>query len=215
MSRWRMRETNTRIPLLGPCASVSVLIAGLAVMAALSGCASQPMASSTSAVPTTSSPATTTITTAAPTTTTAAPTTTTAEASSPSSVAPTTTAATTAAVSADSLAYASELGGTPHEGETLYFVVGANVETEQEAQTLVDEATPLFGDMQSYFIVQRSDNLEGMKPGWWVVIEAYRAEPSQENIDFDRRGFPGAYVTQATVRTADPIPVYEDMVGGD
>ena len=43
--------------------------------------------------------------------------------------------------------------------------------------------------------------------------EAYRSEPSQENLDFDRRGFPDAYVASATVRTADPIPVYEDGKG--
>jgi hypothetical protein len=67
--------------------------------------------------------------------------------------------------------------------------------------------------MQSYFIVQRSDNFDGMDPGWFVVAEAYRGEPSQENLQFGRRGFPDVYVKQATVKTEDPIPVYEDMVG--
>jgi hypothetical protein len=79
---------------------------------------------------------------------------------------------------------------------------------------MLEKATPLFGDMQSYFVVQLSDNFEGLKPGWWVVIEVYRGEPSPDNLAFDRRGFPDAYVKQATVRTSDPIPVYEDMVGG-
>ena len=115
-------------------------------------------------------------------------------------------------VSSDSIAYAKSLGGTSHEGETLYFVIGASVESEPEAQAMLEDAIPLFGDMQSYFIVQRSDNFQGMEPGWWVIIEAYRSEPSPENLDFDRRGFPDAYVESATVRTSDPIPVYERNV---
>jgi hypothetical protein len=123
------------------------------------------------------------------------------------------TTGTVVAVSPASIAYAEELGGTSQLGKTLYFVIGASVESEEEAQTLLDEATPYFGDMQSYFIVQRSDNFEGMEPGWWVVFEAYRDEPSTENLDFGRRAFPDAYVKSATVLTSDPIPVYEDRLG--
>jgi hypothetical protein len=144
-----------------------------------------------------------TVTTAAAVSTTAAPTTT-----------PTPTPTTSVGVSPDSIAYAESLGGTSHEGETLYFVVGAALDSEQQAQGMLDNATPLFGDMQSYFIIQKSDNFEGLEPTWWVVLEAYRSEPSPENLNFDRRGFPIAYVQRATVRTSDPIPVYEDLVGG-
>jgi hypothetical protein len=115
-------------------------------------------------------------------------------------------------VSAKSRAYAERIGGTPHEGERLYFVIGDSVGSEREAQSLLDRAQLSFGDMQSYFIVQRSDNFDGMRPGWWVIIEAYRESPSTENLQFGRRGFRGAYVKRATVRTADPIPVYEDLV---
>ena len=150
------------------------------------------------------------ITAAAPATTHVAATTTTVE--STTAALPTTT--TTVTVSSDSLAYAKSLGGTSHEGETLYFVIGASVESEREAQATLEDAIPLFGDMQSYFIVQRSDNFQGMEPGWWVILEAFRSEPSPENLAFDRRGFPDAYVKSATVRTSDPIPVYEDLVGG-
>jgi hypothetical protein len=117
-------------------------------------------------------------------------------------------------VSAKSTAYAESIGGTNHEGETLYFVVGASVQTEQEAQAALDKAIPLFGDMQSYFIVQRSDSFDGMRPGWWVVIEAYRKPPSQENVDFARRAFPDAYVKRSVVGVSAPIPVYEDLVDG-
>jgi hypothetical protein len=116
-------------------------------------------------------------------------------------------------LSAESITYAESLGGTSQMGETLYFVIGDMVESEQRAQDLLEEATPFFGDMQSYFIVQRSDNFEGMEPGWWVIIEAYLDEPSAENLDFGLRGFPEAYVESAKVLTSDPIPVYEDRLG--
>lgn len=114
--------------------------------------------------------------------------------------------------SAKSRAFAKRIGGTSHEGEKLYFIIGDSVGTEREAQSLLDRAIPRFGDMQSYFIIQRSDNFDGMRSGWWIVIEAYRKRPSPENLQFAKRGFVGAYVKRATVRTTDPIPVYEDLV---
>jgi len=116
-------------------------------------------------------------------------------------------------VSAGSVAYARSLGGTSHEGEHLFFVVGASEKTEAIAQSRLDKAIPLFGDMQSYFVIQRSDELEGMSPGWWVVVEAYKAMPTQGQLAFGKRGFSDAYVKSATVRTSNPIPVYEDIVG--
>jgi hypothetical protein len=204
MGWWRRQETNTRVLLVGLCAVVLVLVAGIVVVAVVIGGGQQQVASSTSSASTTSS-------SAAPTTVTTAGSAPTAEVTSSTTTATTTT---TVAVSSDSIAYAKSLGGTSHDGETLYFVIGASVERERTAQAMLDDATPRFGDMQSYFIVQISDNFEGMEPGWWVIIEAYRSEPSAENLDFGRRGFPDAYVKQATVRTVDPIPVYEDMVGG-
>jgi hypothetical protein len=115
-------------------------------------------------------------------------------------------------VSSKSIAYARSIGGTSHKGKTLYFVVGASVKSEDDAQSKLENAIPIFGDMQSYFIVQKSDNLEGMKPGWWVIVEAYKTRPSKENLDFAKRAFPDAFVRKAIVRTSDPIPVYEELV---
>jgi hypothetical protein len=112
-----------------------------------------------------------------------------------------------------SLAYASEIGGIPHEGEELFLVVGASFASENAARTALDEALPVFGDMQPYFIVQHSDNFEGMEPGRWLVVEAYRDTPSEESLDFGRRAFPNLTVSSVVVRTRDPIPVYEDLVG--
>ncbi len=117
------------------------------------------------------------------------------------------------ALSRASIDYAKQLGGSSHEGEGLYLLVGARAASEREAQSLLDAAIPLFGDMQSYFIVQRSDAFEGLGSEDWVVVEAYRDEPSDKNVGFAQRAFPDATVVRVTVRTADPMPVYEDMVG--
>lgn len=182
----------------------SMLVASLFLLGlAVAGCGQQTSQSTGSSLTPAVSGADVSTTGAAEPATTATPTTT---------VARTTT--TAPQPSAKALTYAKQLGGTSHNGQSLYFLVGASVKTEAEAQALLDKADPLFGDMQSYFIVQRSDNFQGMAQGWWVVIEAYRKSPSDENLDFGRRGFPGAYVKRATVRTSDPIPVYEDLVGG-
>jgi hypothetical protein len=110
------------------------------------------------------------------------------------------------------LAYARELGGVSHLGDTLYFVVGLSTSSEHAAQSALEAAQPSFGDMQSYYIVQRSDNFDGMRPGYWIVLEAYRAQPSSENLAFGKRAFQSAYVRRAVVLTSDPIPAYEDLV---
>jgi hypothetical protein len=118
-------------------------------------------------------------------------------------------------VSAKSLAYAKNLGGWDHKGKDLYLIVGATYGSEAEAQAALDKALPLFGDQQSYFIVQHSDSFAGMAPGKWILVEAHFKTPSDDNMLFARRAFPDAQVVRGQVRVTDPIPVYEDMVGGD
>jgi hypothetical protein len=115
-------------------------------------------------------------------------------------------------VSEESLGYARSLGGKSLQGQALYFIIGKSVRSEKEAQAALKRALPLFGDMQAYFIVQRTETFAGMTPGLWVVVEAYRKKPSQEDLDLARRAFPDAYVKSATVRANAPIPVYEDRV---
>ena len=112
------------------------------------------------------------------------------------------------------------LGNYDDEGRRLIgfdrirFVVGASVESEQEAQTMLEDAIPLFGDMQLYFIVQRSDNFQGMNPGWWVVIEAYQGEPSTENLASRPPCVPRRTREERHGQDLGSIPVYEEMVGG-
>ncbi|NLO26864.1 MAG: hypothetical protein GX113_01590 [Actinobacteria bacterium] len=117
-------------------------------------------------------------------------------------------------LSPESIANARRLGGTSHIGETLYFVIGAKLTTELEAQHVLERMGNEIHGLQFYFTVQKSDNFEGMEPGWWVVFEARRTSATGYDMDWYQRGFPDAIVVQATVRTSDPIPVYEDIVGG-
>ena len=122
-----------------------------------------------------------------------------------------------AALSQKAIDYAKGLGGKSHKGETLFFIIGASGTPEDFMQMKLDDAQPGFGDMQSYFIVQKTDNFKGMSPGLFVVFEAYgtRAD-AQENLDFANRGFEdgkgSAYIKSAVVKTDDPIPVnYVDV----
>jgi hypothetical protein len=197
----------------------SVLVLLVVLMVAAAGCSElggSPTSTEGAGVTT---PADGTVTTSVETSitawvTTEAPATTSTVAATTTTAAPTTTTNKKVTLSAEALDYAASLGGTSHLGEKLYFVIGTSVATEAEALDQLEGAKAV-GDMQSYFIVQRSDNFEGMIPGWYVVFEAYREYPSQENIDFGQRRFPGAYVKSAIVRTSDPIPVYDDIMMGD
>ncbi len=132
----------------------------------------------------------------------------------PSSAATPTAEQQSARLSEGAKRYATSIGGKSRRGKTLYFIIGASTTSEAAAQAALDTAKPSFGDLQSYFIVQKSDNFAGMRPGWWIVVEPYREKKHvAEQLVFAQRGFPDAYVSRAKVKTTDPIPVYEDAVG--
>lgn len=113
--------------------------------------------------------------------------------------------------------YAKKLGGKSHKGETLYLIIGATTNYETMSRQRLEEANPLFGDMQSYFIVQKSDNFDGLERGWFVVFEAYgNRVDAESNLDFARRGFDSGenspYIKKVVVKTDNPIPVnYVDV----
>lgn len=110
---------------------------------------------------------------------------------------------------------AEVLGGTSHEGETLWFVVAAAEQSEGDAWWRISDALPLFGDTQMYFIVEQSSHIEGFEPGLWVVIEAYQdKEHAESGRDWSLRAFEDAYIKQGTVKCDDPIPVVEELVEG-
>ena len=117
--------------------------------------------------------------------------------------------------SAKALEYAKSIGGFDHKGQQYYFIVGGTFGTEAEAQAALDKATRGFGDRPAFFVVQHSDSFAGMTPGQWVVVEAHFKTPTDDNLEFARRGFPNARVQRARVVVSAPIPLFEDMVGGD
>jgi len=118
-------------------------------------------------------------------------------------------------LSQKSIDYAKGLGGTSHKGDKLYFVIGDSLDTAAEADAKLQAALPRFGDAQVYFIVQKSDNFEGMRPGYWVLVEAYRESGNAaEGAQWAKRCFADCYVKPATVNTDDPIPVVEDLNPG-
>ncbi len=126
-----------------------------------------------------------------------------------STVAPDGHVSPTPEASQQPLGHAPGFGRASQMGETLYFIIGASLKSEDDAQTSLNNVIPMLGRMQAYFIVRKSDNFEGMRPGWWVIVAPHRANPSKENLEIAKRAFPGASVRKAIVRTSDPIPVHE------
>ena len=184
--------------LLVKCVALVAALSALAV--AVAACADLTDTSGTVAE--------TTVTTVLETTTIAP----TSESTTTTSAAPTTAAApttttTVVGVSDESKAYAASIGGTDRYGQTLWFVIGQGaLSSEAQAKTLLEPAKAV-GDMQSYFIVQLSDNFDGMTPGYWIIFEAYSGYPEEHELEFCRRPFPDCYVKKATVMTHDPIPL--------
>ena len=191
------------------------LVTATALTLVLAGCtrpAEGPAAGYGATAPTATAPATTAATAPASAATTG---------SVPATTAPAVTATGAPApkpvvgkpISAASRRYAKELGGWSHQGETLYLIVGGSFKSEAATTKALKTARPYFGDMQDYFIVQRSDNFSGMRPGWWILVEAYRTNASaKEQLEFAQRAFASTSIKKATVNTADPIPVYNDLV---
>jgi len=67
-------------------------------------------------------------------------------------------------------------------------MVGGTFGTEAESQAALDKATRSFGDRQAFFIVQRSESFAGMTLGQWVVVEAHFKTPTDDYLEFARRG---------------------------
>lgn len=117
---------------------------------------------------------------------------------------------------ADRIAYAVSHGGKPRRGETVYLLTIASEVSESAARTRLEEALLLFGEDGSSFVVQRSENFEGLEAGKWIVVEAFSSganadssRPSATRVTEEPR------VDRVVVRTDEPIPVYEEALVGD
>jgi hypothetical protein len=114
------------------------------------------------------------------------------------------------AATSDDAAFIREMGKS-HKGETLHLLVVASEASQAAADKLLLDLLPSFGDRQVYLVAEPTAHLKGFKAGSWVIFEAYRAEPSPEDIEFMDRGPSPAYVQQSTILCDDPIPVVEDL----
>jgi hypothetical protein len=116
------------------------------------------------------------------------------------------------AATADDIALIREMGKS-HKGETLQLLILASEKSKSSAEKVLLGMLPLYGDVQTYLVIEPTEHLKGLTPGLWVVFEAYRKTPSTDTIDFMDRGSASAYMKQATVLCEDPIPVVEDLEG--
>jgi hypothetical protein len=120
--------------------------------------------------------------------------------------------ATRAAISAKAVAYAKELGGKAHSGETLYLVIITRDPSESVVARRLEEATPHFGDTADYFVILDSSWFPELPPGQFILAEAHStAEHAQVARDWwaDRvdANWYQAVVEKVTVNTDSPIPV--------
>jgi hypothetical protein len=122
-----------------------------------------------------------------------------------------------AAISKEAVAYAGELGGVSHRGQTLYLVVISSDTSESVLFRRLEEATPYFGDAANYFVVLDSGWFPELAPGRFVLAEAHStAEHAQQARDWwagrVAADWYKAVVEKVTVNTDSPIPVvYVDV----
>jgi hypothetical protein len=111
--------------------------------------------------------------------------------------------------------YAKAMGGSSHKGQTLYLIVGATEPDLVRARRRLDWALVRFGDMETYYVIARSDSYTGLASGSWIVSEAYKVEANAkkaENLELASRFSAAPVVRKVTAKTADPVPVYEELV---
>jgi hypothetical protein len=120
----------------------------------------------------------------------------------------------TEAVSGDALSYATQIGGTSHRGATLSAIIATSTVKEADAESAL---ASLVRDQQAsrpLFIVQRTDNFNGLRPGRFVVMEAFRSDQhATDAMQAQQEAFPNVEQCRVTPLNDDPIPVVEDITG--
>jgi predicted small secreted protein len=104
--------------------------------------------------------------------------------------------------------------GISHKGEKLWVIVRSIEKSEAAATQKLIAAFPIFGDLVTYYVIEPTEHLQGLKAGGWAIVEAYRDKPAADSIELGKRGAPDAQVVQVTITCDDPIPVFEDQMGG-
>jgi predicted small secreted protein len=111
-----------------------------------------------------------------------------------------------------------ELSGPPMSGEELIPFIRGIVRSIEKSEAAATQkliaAFPIFGDLVTYYVIEPTEHLQGLKAGGWAIVEAYRDKPAADSIELGKRGAPDAQVVQVTITCDDPIPVFEDQMGG-
>jgi hypothetical protein len=125
---------------------------------------------------------------------------------------------TSAPLSQQAVDHARELGGVPHQGETLYLVMITSDASEAVVATRYAEAAPHFGDAADYFVILESQWFPELQSGSFVLAEVYSSadEAQESQAWWDGRidaSWYRAVVQKVTVETTSPIPVVYLDVG--
>jgi hypothetical protein len=103
--------------------------------------------------------------------------------------------------------------GANQKGRSLYFVLYASESSKAAADAKYSKVVGMLEGPAQYVFVGRSNDFEGMAPGWWIVAMPCEEQNVAEGESaFAKRNGLDGYVKQATVKTDSPISV-NDAVG--
>lgn len=91
-------------------------------------------------------------------------------------------------------------------GKAMWVVVAAIARTEPLAQEKLNRLGQLLGADENTYVVDSSSHYRGIKPGWWVVIEATKTRAGAlDEARWARRGAYTPIVRYVTKTCNDPI----------
>lgn len=103
--------------------------------------------------------------------------------------------------------HAYNLNGISRYGQSLYVIILASTQHEYQAKQRLEVVTRANPDLGAWFIVQKSNNFEGMNPGWYVAMAAFENKANAlQQLKRISRVVRHANIKQAIPRTHDPYP---------
>jgi hypothetical protein len=91
-------------------------------------------------------------------------------------------------------------------GTPMWVVIVDSVDTKAEAERRLGRLDGVLGAGENTYVVDQSSHYEGMRPGWWVIVEATRTEEgAREEAAFAKRADFEPYVKHVVKTCTDPI----------
>lgn len=95
-----------------------------------------------------------------------------------------------------------------YKNQEMYLVILASEKTKEAAEDKIREIDPLLGDVENTFVVDESSHYEGLKPGYWIVIQGYTSKQSAlYGAAFVVRGDFDPYIKKVIKRCSDDLDV--------